>query len=131
MRIRIVLSDGHHLLREQVIERVNGLAVARQELRHLDVVEFGDHKMHVFDDSLLPEGELALETTVQGAPVLGEKQPGTMRTPLLCGYGLKPMGEAGAEAIPLAHLNTLVGPPGQSALIVRRREKMYLTRCRA
>jgi predicted component of type VI protein secretion system len=181
MRVRIILSIGQHLVREQLIDsaitivgrdetcdvvvndgavsrrhltieiadesvhvedlgsrngvRVNGHRVARQALRHLDVVEFGDHKMHVFDDALLPEGALAPETTVQGADIfaaapatLGETQPGTELSPLLSMYGLKRLGDSSTDVVPLVQLSTMVGPAGKSALIIRRRDKLYLTR---
>lgn len=182
MRVRIVLSSGQHLLREQLVEcaitivgrdpacdivvgdtavsrrhlmielsddsahvedlgsrngvRVNGLPVTREALRHLDVVEFGDHKMHIFDDALLPEGPLAPDTTVSGdmfpldtpSPPLGETQPGTDLSPLRATFGLRSLERAARDVMPLVQMSTMIGPAGRSALIVRRRDKLYLTR---
>jgi pSer/pThr/pTyr-binding forkhead associated (FHA) protein len=114
--------------------RVNGVAVKRQILRHLDVVEFGGHKIHVFDNELLPEGALTAETTVTSSAVpagsLAETQPGNLERPAMPPmFGLRQIFERGGGGIaPLDQLRTMVGPAGKSALLVRRRDKLYLTR---
>lgn len=133
--------------------RVNGLQVKRQALQHLDVVEFGNHKIHVFDEALLPEAGISGEATVarpvegtgreiaepsvnppipqfspQSAPHLEETQPTTASASESRAYGLKSLDEMSGEILRLDQPRTLVGPPGRSALIVRRRDAIYLTR---
>ncbi len=43
---------------------VNGIVVSSQVVHHLDLIEVGRHKLHFFDDSLLPGAVSNLETTV-------------------------------------------------------------------
>jgi predicted component of type VI protein secretion system len=113
---------------------VNGLRVRRQRIQHLDVIAIGNHKMHVFDVAFLPEGGLDVETGVQaaGAPVaLGETQPGTAPAPAVPAppiYALKAVDQPASALAPLGEARTVVGAPGKAALIVRRREKLLLTK---
>lgn len=44
--------------------RVNGLPTMHQVVHHLDTLEVGRHKLHVFDDALLAGGVGSLENTV-------------------------------------------------------------------
>jgi len=111
--------------------RVNGAATERQLLQHLDVIEIGNHKMHVFDDALLPPGGLNLESTWQGAEgssPFDETQPGTTLVPAGPVYALRRIDEAPSEIAPLDAVRTVVGAPGKAALIVRRRDKLLLTK---
>jgi len=43
---------------------VNGVAASHQVVRHLDLVEVGLHKLHVFDESMLRNAVSNLESTV-------------------------------------------------------------------
>jgi hypothetical protein len=119
--------------------RVNGLAVQRQLLRHLDVIEIGSHKMHVFDEALLPQSGLNPEATLNPdgpglrdepprASPLGETQPGTTVPAVGPVYALRRMDEEIAGIAPLDQVRTVVGEPGKAALIVRRRDKLLLTK---
>lgn len=112
---------------------VNGVRVRRHLLKHLDVIAIGNHKMHVLDDACLPQGGLNIESTVQGtqAPVpLGETQPGTAVPPTPPGpvYGLKRLDPSLTDVTPLDEARTVLGAPGKAALIVRRRDKLLLTK---
>jgi hypothetical protein len=62
------------------------------------------------------------------SPPLGETQPGTDLSPLRATYGLRSLEKAARDVLPLVQMSTMIGPAGRSALIVRRREKLYLTR---
>ncbi len=129
--------------------RVNGVPVQRQALRHLDVVALGNHKMHVFDDTLLPDGPLGPETTIRNgsktpppwpqeaaiadaqggsAAVLQETQPTLAPVPAWPACGLKPLDGGDERIVRLDEAHTMVGPAGHSCLVVRRRDKLYLTR---
>lgn len=44
--------------------QVNGIAISRQVLHHLDLIQVGMHKLHFFDDSLLAGRVNDLERTV-------------------------------------------------------------------
>jgi len=44
--------------------RVNGIATSHQVVHHLDLIEVGRHRIHFFDDSLIPGGVGSLESTV-------------------------------------------------------------------
>jgi hypothetical protein len=44
--------------------RVNGMATGHQVIHHLDLIEVGRHKLHFFDDTLLPGRVGSLESTV-------------------------------------------------------------------
>lgn len=124
--------------------RVNGVPTRQQRLQHLDVVEIGRHKMYIFDAALLPKGGLDPECTVQGAAPAGlaytdsasplaDTQPGTTLIPSGPVYGIKRLdGGVFHKAAPLLDARTLVGEPGKAALLVKRREKLLLTRlCQA
>ncbi len=43
---------------------VNGIVVSSQVVHHLDLIEIGRHKLHFFDEALLPGALANLETTV-------------------------------------------------------------------
>lgn len=113
---------------------VNGVRVRRHRLQHLDVVAIGNHKMHVFDDASLPHGGLDMESTVQGANAavpLGDTQPGMAPAPALRAgpvYALKRFDQALSDVAPLDEARTVVGAPGRAALIVKRRDKLMLTK---
>lgn len=112
---------------------VNGVRVRRHLLKHLDVIAIGNHKMHVLDDACLPQGGLNMESTVQGATAavpLGETQPGTPppATPPGPVYGLKRFDQPLTDVTPLDDARTVLGAPGKAALIVRRRDKLLLTK---
>ena len=118
---------------------VNGVRVRRHLLKHLDVIAIGNHKMHVLDDACLPQGGLNMEATVQGAQAanaadptvpLAKTHPGTtaMPTPVGPVYGLKRFDQTIADVTPLDEARTVLGAPGKAALIVRRRDKLLLTK---
>jgi len=45
--------------------KVNGIAISKQVVHHLDMIEAGRHKLHFFDDEMLAGRVGGLETTVQ------------------------------------------------------------------
>ena len=136
--------------------RVNGHAATRQVVHHLDVIEIGNHKIYVFDDAMLPGGTLRPESTVQTdyertrlaehAPApqpgnivihapekdsatlpLADTQPTTASRASWRVLGLKRLDDA-AGVVRLDQANTMVGAAGHSALLVRRRDALYLSR---
>ncbi len=131
--------------------KVNGHLAKRQALQHLDVVQVGSHRMHVFDDTQLPSTPLNAESTVQTAAGKHEAQasaPSAVATedrdrtsrllladtqptapvrgvaPLL---GLKRVG-AESPVLRLDQPNTMIGDTGQSAVLAWRRDALYLSR---
>ena len=135
--------------------RVNGHPATRQVVHHLDVIEIGNHKIYVFDDAMLPGGTLRPESTVQTdyertrlaehAPPpqpenvvihppekdsatlpLADTQPTTASRASWRLFGLKRLDAAGV--VRLDQANTMVGAAGRSALLVRRRDALYLSR---
>jgi predicted component of type VI protein secretion system len=184
MRVRIVLSRGQEIVREQTLQpglfvigrdpscdiaiddvavskqhlrlelsddgviaedlgsrnglRVNGLPAQRQALRHLDVIQIGNHRMHIFDDAFLPEGAIDPESTVNGHDARGaaasplggldDTQPGTNQLPPGPVFGLERLDQDVPELSMLDQARTVVGAPGKAALLVRRRDKMVLTK---
>jgi hypothetical protein len=45
--------------------KINGITVSNQVIHHLDMIEVGRHKVHVFDDEMLAGRVGGLESTVQ------------------------------------------------------------------
>ena len=117
--------------------RINGHAARRQAIHHLDVIEIGNHKMHVFDDSMLPPGSLVgqegtvtvLERTplVRTAAALQDTKPtaSALVEPML---GLERLDEPAAGPVRLDQPNTMIGSEGASALLAWRRDQLFLTR---
>jgi hypothetical protein len=119
--------------------RINGHAASRQAIHHLDVIEIGNHKMHVFDDSLLPPGDIVgqegtvtvLERTplVRVSAELQDTMPtaseATAHGPMLA---LERLDEESAPRVRLDQPNTMIGAGAASALLVWRRDRLYLTR---
>ncbi len=137
--------------------RVNGHSATRQVVHHLDVIEIGNHKMHVFDDAMLPGGALRPESTVQTgsgrtrlvehAPApqpgnivirtaeddaatlpLADTQPTSASRASWRLFGLKRVDGDATGLVRLDQTNTMVGAAGHSALLVRRRDALYLSR---
>ena len=130
--------------------KVNGHFARRQALQHLDVVQVGSHRMHVFDDALLPSARLDAESTVQtalarreaeaSAPsgVAAEDRDGSRRvaladtqpTPSARGVapllGLKRVG-AESPVLRLDQPNTMIGDGARSAVLAWRRDSLYLS----
>jgi len=131
--------------------KVNGHLAKRQALQHLDVVQVGSHRMHVFDDTLMPAAQLNAESTVQtglgkreealataasgasGDPTrtarlpLADTQPTPPARALAPLLGLKLVG-ADSPVLRLDQPNTMIGDGGQSAVLAWRRDSLYLTR---
>lgn len=135
--LMIEVSDGGAFVEDMGSANgtwVNGVRVRRHGLQHLDVVALGNHKMHVFDDASLPRGGLDMESTVQGANAvapLGDTQPGVAPAPASQAgpvYALKRFDQALPDVAPLDEARTVLGAPGKAALIVRRRNKLMLTK---
>lgn len=123
--------------------KVNGHSATRQAIQHLDVVQLGGHRMHIFDDALLPSTQVSPESTVQTPATATAAPPprddGTARIsladtqptdsprsvpPLL---GLKRVGE-GASVVKLDQPNNRIGDTAPSAVLSWRREALYLSR---
>ena len=120
--------------------KVNGHLVKRQALQHLDVIQLGGHRMHVFDDEMMPAMKMGPESTVQTAAApareavsdhtakipLADTQPTEARdvAPLL---GLKRVGD-GSNVQRLDQPNNMIGASGQSAVLAWRRDMLYLSR---
>lgn len=143
--LKLELSDEGFFLEDMASlngVRINGVVVGRQALKHLDVIEIGSHKLHVFDDALLPEGGFNLESTIQRMEAaatdrsaqedplaIDKTEPGTtvIRTGPV--YALKRIDERLSDiALLLDQMRTVLGEPGKAALIVRRRDKLVLTK---
>lgn len=134
--------------------KVNGHLAKRQALQHLDVVQVGSHRMHVFDDALLPATQLNAESTVQtavqrreaersapflavpvaddgartGGPLpLADTQPTAAARGIAPLLGLKRVGTE-SPLLLLDQPNTMIGDAGQSAVLAWRRDSLYLTR---
>jgi hypothetical protein len=119
--------------------RINGHAARRQEIHHLDVIEIGNHKMHVFDDALLPPGDIVGQegtvTVLERTPLtrvaadLQDTRPtdsdAMAPAPMLA---LRRLDEAPAALVRLDQPNTMIGAGAASALLVWRRDQLYLTR---
>lgn len=120
--------------------KVNGHWAKRHALQHLDVIQIGGHRLHVFDDEMLPSMKMGPESTVQtAAPAprepahdqtaripLADTQPTEAGdvAPLL---GLKRVGD-GAAVQRLDQPNNMIGASGQSAVLAWRRDMLYLSR---
>lgn len=121
--------------------KVNGHSATRQAIQHLDVVQLGGHRMHIFDDALLPSTQLSPESTVQTpatapAPArddgtvrisLADTQPTDSPRSVAPLLGLKRVGE-GAPVVKLDQPNNRIGDTAPSAVLSWRREALYLSR---
>jgi predicted component of type VI protein secretion system len=120
--------------------KVNGHSVKRQALQHLDVIQIGSHRMHVFDDEMMPSVQMGPESTVQTATrrprepareeapriPLADTQP--TETPVVAPLlGLKRVGD-GSTVQRLDQPNNMIGASGQSAVLAWRRDTLYLSR---
>lgn len=122
--------------------KVNGHSAKRQALQHLDVIQLGGHRMHVFDEEMMPPVKMGPESTVQTAittatarevvhdqtarlPLADTQptEPGAV-APLL---GLKRVGD-GSVVHRLDQPNNMIGASGQSAVLAWRRDMLYLSR---
>jgi hypothetical protein len=117
--------------------RVNGVAAQRVRVHHLDIIEIGDHQIHLFVEAQLPDGTLDFEDPFQDAAIPGEDpdaigldetQPGTGRMSDGAVYALKRIDEVPTDAAPLVAARTVLGEPGRAALIVQRRDKLLVTK---
>jgi len=123
--------------------RVNDVAVDRRVLRHLDVIQVGLHKLHVFDEAMLPGSVASLDHTVQGesertmylrdsdrdAPLAAPARPAQHERAAPRRLGLQPLdSERLADTVRLELANTLIGEADESALVVRRRDEVFLTK---
>lgn len=117
--------------------RINGHAARRQAIHHLDVIEIGNHRMHVFDDALLPPGTLVgsegtvtvLERTplVRVAAALQDTKP-TEPAAVAPMLALKRLDDPSVAMVRLDQPNTMIDSDGASALLVWRRDQLFLTR---
>jgi predicted component of type VI protein secretion system len=121
--------------------KVNGHLTKRQALQHLDVIQVGGHRMHVFDDEMLPAVKMGPESTVQTAipparePApdktakipLADTQP-TEQHPVAPLMGLKRVGDGSAIQRLDQPNNPIGGPSGQTAVLAWRRDTLYLSR---
>jgi len=120
--------------------KLNGHSTRRQALQHLDVIQIGSHRMHVFDDDLMPSMKMGPESTVQTATAparapaheptaripLADTQP--TETPVVAPLlGLKRVGD-GSSVQRLDQPNNMIGASGQSAVLAWRRDMLYLSR---
>ncbi len=126
--------------------KVNGHSAKRQAIQHLDVIQVGNHRIHIFDDALMPSAQVSPESTVQtkaaaqaGAASQSADRDATARLPLADTQptdspravppllGLKRVGD-GSSVVTLDQPNNRIGDSGQSAVLAWRRDSLYLSR---
>ncbi len=140
--------------------RINDVAVRRQVIHHLDVIRIGRHKLHVFDEAMLPGAVANLDSTVHTdyekttyvrdveskAPDEPHSAVGDTTLPMaamseaggaaaihpeapLRAVGLQRLDDGRpAEIVRLDLANTMIGEADESALVVRRRDAIFLTK---